>query len=132
MLCCEILEHLLINPSHMLAEAHRALRPGGSLLLTTPNVVRSDNVTALLEGRNINDRYHGNGVYGRHNREFTRGEVEALVTACGFDVVLAETRDVYTVQPGAAVPGPGREDTIFVLARATGTARVACPPDFTC
>jgi SAM-dependent methyltransferase len=128
-LCCEILEHLLINPSHMLAEAHRALRPGGYLLISTPNVVRSENVAALVEGRNINDRYHGNGVYGRHNREFTRAEVEALVTACGFDLVRSETRDVYPPPACPPAPGAGREDTIFVLARASRPARVACPPE---
>jgi SAM-dependent methyltransferase len=128
-LCCEILEHLLINPSHMLAEAHRALRPGGYVLISTPNVARSENVAALLEGRNINDRYHGNGVYGRHNREFTLSEVVTLVAACGFEVVRAETRDVYPPPAVTPVAGPGREDTIFVLARATGRARIACPPE---
>jgi SAM-dependent methyltransferase len=126
--CCEILEHLLINPSHMLAEAHRALKPGGFLLISTPNVARAENLRAMIEGRNIYDRYHGNGAYGRHNREFTRAEVESLVRACGFDVVRAETRDVYAAAGDAQVPA-GREDTIFVLARATGAARVACPPE---
>jgi len=104
------------------------LRPGGHLLISTPNVVRAENLQAIIEGRNINDRYHGNGIYGRHNREFTRGEVEALVTACGFDVVRSETREVYG---GPRDVPPGREDTIFVLARSTGQPRVACPPTST-
>jgi SAM-dependent methyltransferase len=123
--CCEILEHLLINPSHMLAESHRVLAPGGYLLVSTPNVVRAENLRAMIEGRNVNDRYHGNGIYGRHNREFTREEVDLLLTACGFEVVRSETREVY----GTAAPPPGREDAIFVLARAAGQRRVACPPD---
>ena len=137
-LCCEILEHLLINPSHMLYEAHQALRPGGRLLVTTPNVARWANLAALAEGRNINDRYHGNGMYGRHNREYTLAEVTRLVEACGFAIERAETRDVYprAGEPGAAaVPGlerlngHSREDTIFVLARAEGEARMACPDE---
>src|SRR5687768_10326276 len=52
-LCCELLEHLLINPSHMLYETHRVLKPGGYLLLSTPNVLRWENVFSLLRGHNI-------------------------------------------------------------------------------
>jgi len=104
-LCCEILEHLLINPSHMVYEAHRVLRPGGFLVVTTPNVTRAANVRALAEGRNINDAYHGNGIYGRHNREYSPSEVALLLGSCGFGVVSNQTIDVYeTTAPGAARP----------------------------
>jgi SAM-dependent methyltransferase len=127
-LCCEILEHLLINPSHMLFEAHRVLRPGGRLLITTPNVLRRANIEALARGENIYDRYHGNGIYGRHNREYTLAEVTALVSACGFTVERAEARDVMPAQTAApAAPEPGREDTLFVVARADHQRRMACP-----
>ncbi len=125
-LCCEILEHLLINPAHMFHEAHRVLQPGGYLMLTTPNVVREANVRALLDGKNINDAYHGNGIYGRHNREFAPAEVPVLLEACGFEIVRHETVDVYdTTLPGSA---PGREDTIVTVARATGRPRTGTPP----
>lgn len=125
-LCGEILEHLLINPSHMLFECHRVLRPGGHILVSTPNVTRAENVRALSEGRNINDAYHGNGIYGRHNREFAPAEVALLLEACGYTVVSNETVDVYdTTQPGSAA---GRQDTIFTLARTSGPRRMATPP----
>ena len=127
--CCEILEHLLINPSHMLFEAHRVLRPGGLLIISTPNVLRWANVLALLRGQNIYDRYHGNGIYGRHNREYALDEVTTLVDACGFVIERAETRNVMT--PAAATPpvasGPGRADTIFVRARSDRQRKMACP-----
>ena len=51
------------------------LRPGGQILITTPNVLRWDNLWALFRGANIYDRYHGNGIYGRHNREYTPEEI---------------------------------------------------------
>jgi SAM-dependent methyltransferase len=124
-LCCEILEHLLINPSHMLFEAHRVLRPAGHLVVTTPNVVRDQNLRAILEGRNINDAYHGNGIYGRHNREYAPAEVPLILEACGYEIVSHEVINVYDTSP-AEVPR-GREDTIVTVARAAGPRRIATP-----
>jgi SAM-dependent methyltransferase len=124
-LCCEILEHLLINPSHMLFESHRVLRPGGYIVITTPNVVRAENLRAITEGRNINDTYHGNGIYGRHNREFAPAEVPLLLEACGYEVVSHETIDVYESTPSGAPKG--REDTIVTVARASGRRRIGTP-----
>jgi SAM-dependent methyltransferase len=125
-LCCEILEHLLIHPSHMFYEAHRVLKPGAAMFVSTPNVLRTANLQALAAGRNIYDAYHGNGIYGRHNREYTPDEVATLLESCGFSVALNATVDVYdSTPPGSA---PGREDTIMTIGRATGERRMAAPP----
>jgi SAM-dependent methyltransferase len=125
-LCCEILEHLLINPSHMLFEAHRVLRPQGYLVITTPNVTRSENLRAMLEGRNINDVYHGNGIYGRHNREYAPAEVSELLASCGYSVTRHDTINVYDTSPTDSPQG--REDTIVSVAQATGMRRMGFPP----
>ncbi len=125
-LCCELLEHVLINPSHMFFEAHRVLKPGGFLVVTTPNVARAQNIKALAAGGNIYDAYHGNGIYGRHNREYTAAEVRALLESCGFDVVSNETLDVYDGTP----PGspPGQEDTIMTVVQPNRPRRMGNPP----
>ena len=123
-LCCEILEHLLINPSHMLYEAHRVLRPGGHILVTTPNVLRWDNLWSIIRGSNVYDRYHGNGIYGRHNREYSPGEVSELLEANGYQVERLETRNVYSSSRGFFA---NRRDNIFALARAEGEAKVGFP-----
>lgn len=127
-LCCELLEHLLINPSHMLYEIHRVLKPKGLLLLSTPNVLRWGNVFSLLKGRNINDCYHGNGVYGRHNREYSMLEVSQLLEANGFAIEWIGTRSVYGPESLNKLPLLGnRRDNIFALARSVDGPRAAFP-----
>jgi len=127
-LCCELLEHLLINPSHMLYEVHRVLKPQGYLLLTTPNVLRWGNVFSLLQGRNINDCYHGNGIYGRHNREYSMAEVSQLLEGNGFSIEWVGTRTVYGSEQLNKVPFLGnRRDNIFALVRAVDGPRASFP-----
>jgi SAM-dependent methyltransferase len=130
-LCCEVLEHLLINPSHMLYEIHRVLRPGGHLLLTTPNVATWGNVFALIKGNNIYDRYHGNGIYGRHNREYSMTEVRELLEKSGFSINSLYTRSVYGPAWMNSVPWllNNRRDNIFALARSDSAPRAVFPPE---
>ena len=93
-LFCEILEHLLQDPVHALAEIRRVLKPGGTLIVTTPNVARLENVRKMIAGENIYDPYSGYGPYGRHNREYTQQDLFSLLTANGFRPNNLFTADV--------------------------------------
>ncbi len=98
---CEVIEHLLIDPLVALAEIKRVLKPGGKLVLSTPNVARLENVARLAAGANLYDPYSGYGPYGRHNREFTRHEIVRLLQFAGFDVTDHFTADVHEHQAQA-------------------------------
>jgi SAM-dependent methyltransferase len=94
--CCEVIEHLMQNPVHALAEIHRVLRPGGWFVLSTPNAARAGNISNLLRGGNVYDPYHlGTALRGsRHSREYTLDELRDLIGGCGFEIDLAQNVDL--------------------------------------
>jgi SAM-dependent methyltransferase len=94
-LYCEVIEHLTLNPSRTLVEIHRILKPGGQVLITTPNVHRFQNIVTLLKQQNIYDSYSGYGPYGRHNREYAPRELVELVQGCGFEIVQLVLAEKY-------------------------------------
>ncbi len=95
-LCCELLEHLPTDPMYMMGEINRILKPGGHLVLTTPNLASLRALAGILQGFNpqlfsayIRPR---NGVVdARHAREYTPYEIRKLLEDSGFDVALLET-----------------------------------------
>lgn len=94
-LYCEIFEHLTNDPVRSLVEIRRVLKPDGSLVLTTPNAIRLENVCKLLDGVTPFDQYSGFGPYGRHNKEYTTDELRQVLLANGFKVETHFTADVH-------------------------------------
>jgi glycosyltransferase involved in cell wall biosynthesis/SAM-dependent methyltransferase len=97
-LCCELIEHLPSDPMHMMSEINRILRPGGSLVLTTPNIVSARAITAILQGYHpgffpayIKPSGPGEEVEARHAREYAPREIAYLFRDAGFETALLET-----------------------------------------
>jgi len=90
----EVIEHL-VDPDGAVAEARRVLRPGGSLLLSTPNLAAWYNRGLLALGiQPVFSEVSLHGVYGRpgrvvagHLRLYTRRALTGFLAASGFRCV---------------------------------------------
>jgi len=90
----ELIEHL-VDPDGAIAEVRRVLRPGGSLLLSTPNLAAWYNRGLLAVGiQPVFSEVSLRGVFGRpgrvvagHLRLFTRRALTEFLTASGFRCV---------------------------------------------
>lgn len=80
----EVLEHLLGDDRAILARVRQLLNPGGTLLLTVPNVVRHVNRAKVLLGVNpqAEKAAIAQGVYGGlgHVREYTVADLRSLLS----------------------------------------------------
>ncbi len=96
-LCCELIEHLPSDPMHMMGEINRILKPGGHLVLTTPNIVSLRALSGILQGFHpmlfpAYIRPRESGVEeARHAREYAPREMERLFQDAGFQTTLLET-----------------------------------------
>src|SRR5215472_5508061 len=144
-LCCELIEHLVKDPMHMMCEVNRILKPGGHFVLTTPNIASLRGLSGILQG------YHpgffhayikpaeGSGeVDARHNREYAPREIHQLLENSGFAVTLLETgefRDEPHPEFGwinhllerYRLSGDLRGDGIYAVGRKTGQVKERYP-----
>jgi len=101
----QVIEHVWNHPE-FLGECRRALRPGGTLFVTTPNRL------TFTPGSDV-------PVNPFHTKEFTADELVGLIARCGFVV-----DDVFGLHAGPR---------IVELDRSSGgsfvTAQLATPPD---
>jgi glycosyltransferase involved in cell wall biosynthesis/SAM-dependent methyltransferase len=143
-LCCELIEHLSGDPMHLMSEVNRILKPGGHLVLTTPNIVSLRAVAGLLQGYQpglfpsyIRPR-EGGHVDARHNREYTPREISDLLANAGFEVTLLETGEfldephpefgwVRHLLDRYLLPADLRGDGIYAVGRKTGPVRDRYP-----
>jgi SAM-dependent methyltransferase len=93
-LACEIFEHMLHDPMHMLIEMNRVLEDQGTLILTTPNVASFTAVARVLE-QSANPQLFSKYAYPfgefaeteiGHVREYTPPELREAVESAGYEV----------------------------------------------
>lgn len=144
--CGELLEHLTADPFHMMSEINRILKPGGHLVLTTPNICSLRALKAILTGYHpgffqayIRPGAPDEETEARHNREYTPREIEQLLRDSGFSVERIETgefRDepkpehnwVQHLLTHFDLPTELRGDDIYAVGRKTGPIQHRYPP----
>ncbi len=143
-LCCELIEHLFEDPMFMMSEINRILKPGGHLVLTTPNIASMRALSAILNG------YHPGffpsyikpgGIHNdhpRHNREYTPDDIHHLLEAAGFAVARLETGEFHDdphpdwayirhILSEYKLPEIKRGDGIYAVGRKEGPVRDRWP-----
>lgn len=84
--CLDVIEHVL-DPRHLLREAARVLRPGGVLVLTTPNIRYYGFIVSLLRGRFPHTSGDPVGYDGGHLHYFTFADIRELLREAGFAAI---------------------------------------------
>jgi ubiquinone/menaquinone biosynthesis C-methylase UbiE len=86
-LCSEVIEHMEQDPMFMLSELNRVLKPGGMLILTTPNIASSSAIHRILNGLDpyFYMQYRKAGTLDRHNYEYSPYSLSQTLKAAGFE-----------------------------------------------
>ena len=131
-----VIEHIPHTPRFLLEALFRAVRPGGLLVLDTPNLTRYWNRRAFERGETIfqplADQYRTDPPWEGHHREFTAAEMKWMLETVGCEDVNVEFLDYNMLQfdelssehtecLAAIIEDPSQSDTLL----ATGLRPVA-------
>src|SRR5579885_1382288 len=146
-LACEIFEHMINDPMHMLVEIHRVLEENGTLLLTTPNVASFTAVARVLEQSGNPQLYSKYADPRRayaeteigHVREYTPPELREAIESAGFEMENFFSE----VIPGYGTESWVREflerngfstafrgEQLYAIARKRGAKKIVRYPEF--
>lgn len=129
-ICDDILQNIQY-PQDMLLLLKEHVRPGGVIMLTTPNVARGTSRMWLLSGRNIypppsvSETLEGEVLCLTPYREYTLHELERLVTDTGLELIQSEFIIGKNVNANMWPPMPVKEyflQTLFLAVQ-----RIAAP-----
>ena len=95
-LFCEIVEHIPLPPKEQFKKAIEFLKPGGYLIISTPNIASINSIVNLLSGKNIiaSPEKLFSAVSSEnehvHRREYIMSEMVDASVHCGMKIVTQE------------------------------------------
>ncbi len=131
-LAAAVIEHVPHTPRPLLETLFRAVRPGGLVVLDTPNVARYWNRCALERGETIfqplADQYGSEPPWEGHHREFTGAELRWMLERVECEDIEVEYLDYnmlqfdelsveHTVCLAKIVDDPAQSDTLLAAGR---------------
>jgi len=142
-ICSEVVEHMTVDPMALMTEINRVCKPGGFLVMTTPNITGWKNLARMVAGRHPMGFNSFSAINNdRHNREYTPKEMGAMFEDAGFDIVEQSTFSQSGLEAGHRwlrwcikplsrfweLPGDNeRGDFILVVGRKASGVRVRLP-----
>jgi 2-polyprenyl-3-methyl-5-hydroxy-6-metoxy-1,4-benzoquinol methylase len=92
--CAGVIEHMAHTPRLLLESLTRVLKPGGIMVMDTPNLAYLYKRLALLDGRSvfppIADQFYTQIPFEGHHREYVVSELEWILKAAGHEVLSVE------------------------------------------
>ena len=121
----ETLEHLNFYPLDLFKEISRVLMPGGAVIITTPNLIRLNNVLKLILGQSINHEIEKTYSPGTHFREYSFKEIKYLCEKAGLKIFSHKALNFKYPDLGMAskvtdalsVLCPSRKRDLFIIAK---------------
>jgi 2-polyprenyl-3-methyl-5-hydroxy-6-metoxy-1,4-benzoquinol methylase len=96
----DVIEHHPHSPKRVLEEIRRVLKPGGCVIISTPNQASIYNRITLLTGSSVADPFDyffestaQMAPYPGHHREYVRAELRSALVACEFRVLDCQVID---------------------------------------
>lgn len=111
-ICAGVIEHMPHTPRPLLDTLNAILKPGGILVMDTPNLGYLYKRLALLEGQSIfapiQDQYFTEIPFEGHHREYTVDEVRWLLRQAGHELLDLQTFN-YSMFGAASLSGEHAE-----------------------
>jgi SAM-dependent methyltransferase len=96
----DVIEHLPGSPGPVLKEIYRLLKPGGYLIVTTPNMANLRNRVIFSFGKShylgFKDSFSSAKYFG-HNREYTFDEMVFMLRESGFTIFSSKLSNCWQI-----------------------------------
>jgi SAM-dependent methyltransferase len=119
----EVIEHVRASPTEQIADLLSMLRPGGYLIVSTPNALSRGYVARLMTGRLLatiyqRDKVREGQAHDFHVREYTPVELHEAVAAAGGEIEQEGMFDWYEGGGDREIQHvSGRDAMMFIIRR---------------